>query len=99
MESLLSVGGKDERRKAGPKRRPGAGTGGPRKAVEHPTTAVASVKGKSSGAPSKGQRRGVVLRVQEGPDDRLGPLASAFINVESHAITVALLASRELLIR
>ena len=43
--------------KQGRTRRPDAGTGALRKAVGHPATAVASVKGKSSGAPSKGKRR------------------------------------------
>jgi len=43
--------------KQGRKRRPSAGAGAPRKAMEHPTVAVASVKGKGSGAPSKGKRR------------------------------------------
>ena len=43
--------------KQGRKRRPGAGSSAPRKTAAHPTAAVASVKGKDSGAPSKGKRR------------------------------------------
>jgi hypothetical protein len=43
--------------KQGRKRRPSAGASIPRKTVPYPTGAAESVKGKSSGAPSKGKRR------------------------------------------